>query len=133
MHRFRAGRNPQSRYDDFNAPPGTYWYHSHTKSHRSMGLQGALVIKPKKPPYSDAIDDPLKQTIAVTEWYMGGDCYIVKNILVNGKGKAANYTFICTEETEKEVLKFNKGFSAKFTKAATEYPKTGSLSPSYEV
>ena len=104
-----------------------------------MGLQGTFIIKPKKPRYPNVIDDPLKQTIAVTEWYMGGECDIVRNILVNGKGKAANYTFICTKETETEVLKFSKGFSAKFIKAATKYPafhsrstKKGST-PSYEV
>ena len=33
--------------DHFNAPQGTYWYHSHVGAQRTNGLQGALVIKPK--------------------------------------------------------------------------------------
>ena len=50
--------------NNFNAPPGTYWYHSHVGAQRTNGLQGALVIKPrikgrKRP---TVIDKPRKYT-----------------------------------------------------------------------
>ena len=74
-YRFRAGRNPYSQYeglpyDDLNAPPGTYWYHSHVGAQRTNGLQGALIIKEKyNKLYKNLIDQPRTQTIIVQEWY----------------------------------------------------------------
>ena len=67
---FRAGSNPNISHDDFNAPPGTYWYHSHVGAQRTNGLQGALIIKEKyKKLYKNLIDQPRTQTIIVQEWY----------------------------------------------------------------
>ena len=113
VHRFRAGQI----HGDFNALPGTYWYHSHVKKHRAYGLQGGLVIKDKDPPpqYRGVVDVPGSQTIMVQEWYHeaeGRQAHAVpQSILVNGKtrldpGRTFRYQ-------EQEAIKFFKGLGGE--------------------
>ena len=88
---FRAGSNPHNP-DDFNAPAGTYWYHSHVGAQRTNGLQGGLVIKDSITKADEnncspvdhqvwidescVIDHPANQTIIVQEWYEDPTCQV---------------------------------------------------------
>jgi iron transport multicopper oxidase len=47
--------------------PGTYWYHSHTKSQYPDGLRGPLVIHDPEFPYKDDYDEELVMTLS--DWY----------------------------------------------------------------
>ena len=89
---FFAGRQG----DKMNAPPGTYWYHSHVGAQRTNGLQGGLIIKDRKGfplgfpfEYGDVIDIPCKQTLLVQEWYEETTCQAPVSILINGKGRVS--------------------------------------------
>ena len=102
-----------------NAPPGTYWYHSHVGAQRTNGLEGALIIKDKKPlrQYSRVIDKPGKQTIVLQEWYKSPTCQVPVSILVNGKSRIPKQTFYCDDE---ETRKYLQGHGAKFPKMNSE-------------
>ena len=97
-----------------NAPPGTYWYHSHVGAQRTNGLEGALIIKDKKPPrqYSKVIDKPGKQTIVLQEWCKSPTCQVPVSILVNGKSRIPDQTFYCDDE---ETRKYLQGHGHKVT------------------
>ena len=51
---------------NFNAPPGSYWYHSHVGAQRTNGLQGGLVIRAR-----DTTSEEISKDFAVLlqEWY----------------------------------------------------------------
>ena len=117
---------------------GTYWYHSHTRKQREKGLQGAFIIKPKRPRFPDVIDDPGKQTIAIQEWHHGENCTMTDSILVNGKGRISSFEkFSCTED---DAVKFRNGYNANLKKTilppsllAKMYRKGELLQQYYEV
>ena len=123
-YKFRAGSNPRAA-DDLNAPPGTYWYHSHLGQERVSGLQGALVIKEKTAEYPDVIDTPTKQTITVQEWYESPSCRVPVSILVNGKSRMSDQKFDCDSA---EVTKYLEGAGGSFPKV----PAVADVSTSYE-
>ena len=126
-HRFYAG----VRDGDLNAPPGTYWYHSHTAYQRGWGLQGAMVIKDKSPPaqYRGVVDIPHQQTISLFEWTEQGDEGAVQSILVNGKSKLPNQTFGADEAHLKKVM---NGSVGDFPTVETEKRIHPNIKPSYE-
>ena len=76
--------------ENLNAPPGTYFYHSHVGSQRTNGLAGVLVIKPRTA-YTfleeQIVDDPIKYTMAIQEWFESPTIRHLVSIIVNGKGK----------------------------------------------
>lgn len=47
--------------------PGTYWYHSHTKSQYPDGLRGALIIHDPDSPFNGHYDDEVVLTFS--DWY----------------------------------------------------------------
>ena len=114
--------------NNFNAPPGTYWYHSHVGTQRTNGLQGALVIKPDRK-RSKVIDNPSKYTITLQEWYKSPTCQVPVSILVNGKSRRSIKSFDCNDE--KEVNKYLRGFGGHFDKA--DEPSTKTFTTNYEV
>ena len=124
---FLAGRNGR----DMNAPPGTYWYHSHLGAQRTNGLTGGLVIKDKEPKYQNVVDNPRKQTILLQEWYESPVCQIPVSILVNGKGRVGRDTngqgcksYGCGDGSdENEINKFLKGKGGKFPNHKKDCPK----------
>ena len=101
--------------DNFNAPPGTYFYHSHVGSQRMNGLQGGFVIKAKYPYLFDdeeVIDDPKEFTVALQEWYESPAKKVPMSILVNGKAKLADKVFDGSNKTE--INKFLMGIGGYF-------------------
>ena len=131
-YKFFAGRY-QNGKDTFNAPPGTYWYHSHEGAQRTNGLQGGLIIKPRNPvpDYPDAIDEPHHQTLLVNEWYESPSCQVPVSLLINGKGRLSNSSnstqddVSCVKYTCDDPEKTNsflRGFGADFGTVITECP-----------
>jgi len=47
--------------------PGTYWYHSHTKSQYPDGLRGMLVINDPESPYLSHYDEEI--VLSLSDWY----------------------------------------------------------------
>ncbi|KAF5495342.1 Iron transport multicopper oxidase fetC [Colletotrichum siamense] len=47
--------------------PGTYWYHSHTKSQYPDGLRGPLIIHDPDNPYRDQYDEEV--IVTLSDWY----------------------------------------------------------------
>ena len=68
--------------ENMNAPPGTYWYHSHVGAQRTNGLEGVLVIREKSYTKSQRDRDLV---VALQEWYDSPTCQVPISILVNGK------------------------------------------------
>ena len=127
---FFAGRY-QNGKDTFNAPPGTYWYHSHEGAQRTNGLQGGLVIKERNPEYPGAVDVPCKQTLLVQEWYESPTCQVPVSLLINGKGRLSNSSTstkddlkcvknICDDD--EKTNSFLRGFGADFNKTILKCP-----------
>ena len=79
-----------------NAPPGSYWYHSHIGSQRTNGLQGGLIIKPKHAyiyKNQRVIDEPSMFTVVIQEWYESPTRQVPMSILINGKGRVGYFIF----------------------------------------
>ena len=113
---------PDPKVDNFNAPPGTYWYHSHVGSQRTNGLQGGLVIKPAEAyTYDDkeVIDDPSKQTVVLQEWYESPTLQVPISILVNGKGRVAGQVYDSSDHVE--VNKYLMGHGSSLKKKANTF------------
>ena len=111
IYQFKAGNISPG---DFNAPPGTYWYHSHEGAQRTNGLQGGLIIKDKEPPRPHVRDNPVRQTIILQEWYESPVCQVPVSILVNGKGRVPEKKFDCDDD--EEDAKYLKGHGGHFAK-----------------
>ena len=115
--------------ENFNAPPGSYWYHSHVGSQRTNGLQGGLVIKPREKYGEDVIDDPKNYTVALQEWYESPTKQAPISILVNGKGKVADHVFDSSDPVE--VNKYLRGVGGTLKKIVNTFPVSSEAN--YEV
>ena len=126
-YQFKAGNISPG---DFNAPPGTYWYHSHEGAQRTNGLQGGLIIKDKISPRPHVRDNPVRQTIILQEWYESPVCQVPVSILVNGKGRVPEKKFVCDDD--EEDAKYLKGHGGHFAKK--DYiPSENDVKTNYEV
>ncbi|CAM1502605.1 Fc.00g073810.m01.CDS01 [Cosmosporella sp. VM-42] len=47
--------------------PGTYWYHSHTKSQYPDGLRGPLIVHDRESPFAGQYDEEIVMTLS--DWY----------------------------------------------------------------
>lgn len=54
-------------YDFTVQQPGTYWYHSHSKSQYPDGLRGLLIINDPASPYREQYDEEI--IISLSDWY----------------------------------------------------------------
>ncbi len=109
--------------ENFNAPPGSYWYHSHIGAQRTNGLQGGLIIKPTKAYIFDkqeVIDDPDKYTVILQEWYRNPVHQVPVSILCNGKGKVSKNQTLDYSDFE-ENNKYLRGFGGVFKKIDNTY------------
>ena len=123
---------PDPEKENFNAPPGTYWYHSHIGAQRTNGLEGGLVIKPRRS-YTyegdDVVDIPNKHTVVLQEWYESPTLQAPMSILVNGKGRVAGHVYDSSDYVE--VNKYLRGLGASLKKK----PHSFNINPNakYEV
>ena len=111
----------------FNAPPGTYWYHSHLGAQRTNGLEGALVIRPRS--YSqDDLDHDF--TVVLQEWYESPTNQAPISILVNGKSK---YSPIVRDSRNYDAInKYLRGVPHTFNKIDNP-SKRSTQTTNYEV
>ena len=110
-----------------NAPPGTYWYHSHVGAQRTNGLEGVLVIREKS--YTESQRDR-DLVVALQEWYDSPTCQVPISILVNGKGRIAEQKFDC--KNTNELNKYERGIGGIFEKVEYLPTKNGEFSTNYE-
>ena len=125
---FKASR------ENFNAPPGSYWYHSHIGAQRTNGLQGGLIIKPTDAYIFDkqeVIDDPDKYTVILQEWYVNPVCQVPVTILCNGKSKVSKNMTVNDCSDKIEVNNYLRGFGGNFPKIT--YPFKTNPKAKYEV
>jgi len=101
-----------------NAPPGTYWYHSHVGAQRTNGLEGVVVIRPKDYTQEETNRDFV---IAVQEWYES---------MVNGKGRVSTKKFDCDDSNE--VNKFLRGLGGNFHQVEYLPTKRRQFTTNYE-
>ena len=105
---------------------GTYWYHSHMGAQGTNGLQGGLIIR-KKGTTMDQIDRD--NIVILQEWYETPTIQAPKSILVNGKGRIAEKTFIYEP---REVNRYLRGLGGIFPKEDYEKTKNGTFTTNYE-
>ena len=113
--------------ENMNAPPGTYWYHSHVGAQRTNGLEGVLVIREKS--YTESQRDR-DLVVALQEWYDSPTCQVPISILVNGKGRIADKKFDCRNANE--LNKYERGIGGIFEKVEYLPTKNGEFTTNYE-
>jgi len=64
-------------YDFSIQQPGTYWYHSHTKSQYPDGLRGPIVIRDPESPYRGQYEEEI--VLSVSDWYHLPSSTLIKN------------------------------------------------------
>ena len=113
--------------ENMNAPPGTYWYHSHVGAQRTNGLEGVLVIRDK-----DYTEEQKERdlVIALQEWYDSPTCQVPVSILVNGKGRIPDKKFNC--KNTNEVNRYLRGLGGNFDQEDYFPTKRGNFPTNYE-
>lgn len=94
---------------------------------RTNGLQGGLIIR-KTGTTKDQLDKD--KIVLLQEWYESPTIQAPKSILVNGKGRIAEKTFVY-EPTE--VNKYLRGLGGNFPKEDYSKTQSGAFTTKYKV
>ena len=125
VYKFYAGKGSH-----FNAPPGTYWYHSHIGAQRTNGLQGGVIIRDSGTTQQQIEADHL---VVLQEWYKSPTIQVPVSILVNGQGRLSDKIHDFDPD---EVNKYLRGFGGNFPKVdykKGEGERCGDLTTNYAV
>ena len=99
----------------YNAPAGTYWYHSHMGSQRMNGAAGKLISMPRNKSVRVDVDLP-ENSLFLQEWYPDTKDQTPTSLLVNGKSKRSpDHTKMPTDvDVEDWIKRFKMGKEVEF-------------------